>query len=130
MRKAAGEVKRRKLEMEGEDEHPITEDEHSLDSHCREIERECKKKKTQDSGKIHRLLQLTTLHRRKWLMGMASPTRVAVNINTFPCLKNPLWVCDDCIVVYNSGWFIGYLSHRSTMTFLCCKTSSWPPPKR
>ena len=68
--------------MEGEDEHPITEDEHSLDSHCREIERECKKKKTQDSGKIHRLLQLTTLHRRKWLMGMASPTRVAVNINT------------------------------------------------
>jgi len=45
MRKAAGEVKRRKLEMESEDEHPIMEDEHSLDSHCREIERECKRKK-------------------------------------------------------------------------------------
>ena len=44
MRKAAGEVKRRKLEMEREDEHPITEDEHSLDSHCREIESAKRKK--------------------------------------------------------------------------------------
>jgi len=25
------------------------------------------------------------------------------NQYTYSCLKNPLWVCDDCIIVYNSG---------------------------
>ena len=84
IRKEAGETKQKRKSQ------PIststsTEDDASLQSHCKEIQKESQKKK-RDYPKLFRLLQLTSAYRRQWMMEMNSPLRVATNIHHYSCL--------------------------------------------
>lgn len=87
--------------MEGSDDNDgegaVLTDDESLERHCREIEAKCKKKKT-DSSKCFWLLALTIGHRRKWLMSLTPPNRVALNIGRFSCLKDP-----DMVIIIHSN---------------------------
>ena len=89
----------------------IVEDTESLERHCREIETECKKKKP-DSSKCFRLLALTIGHRRKWLMTLTPPNRVALNIVRFNCLKDP-----DMVINIFSNLNSPKISFSFTMNF-------------
>ena len=90
-RVATGLVKKRK-KTDGTDDDGegavLTEDDESLERHCKEVETECKKKKP-DYSKCYRMLALTIGHRRKWLMTLTPTNRVALNIGRFSCLKDP-----------------------------------------
>lgn len=92
IKKSLGETKRRKRD-ESPQREVEQEDDDTLKAHCIVIEKECKKKDGgKDYNKIFRLLSATREHRRKWMLGMAAPTRIAVSIATYPCLKKSLLV--------------------------------------
>ena len=58
-----------------------------------------KKDGAKDYKKIFRLLTATQEYRRKWMLGMTAPTRVAITVNTYPCLKKTLMVCSRIFTV-------------------------------
>ena len=67
---ATGNVKKRKKTESGEeneDESNIaqTEDDESLDKHCKEVENECKKKKP-DYSKCFRMLSPSVIEKNGW----------------------------------------------------------------
>ena len=100
IKKGLGETKRRKKDNEGAGtSEPGTsqpeDDEATLRAHCVVIERECKKRDgAKDYGKIFRLLTATRNYCRKWMLTMNATTRVITSLNSYPCLKKAIMVCE------------------------------------
>ena len=102
IKKSLGETRKRKKGKDDDGEIPPEpqDDEDTLKAHCALIEKECKKKDgAKDYKKIFRLLTATREYRRKWMLGMTAPTRVAITVNTYPCLKKPLMVCSRIFTI-------------------------------
>ena len=102
IKKSLGETKKRKKGKDDDEENSPEpqDDEETLKAHCALIEKECKKKDgAKDYNKIFRLLTATREYRRKWMLGMSAPTRVAVALNTYPCLKKPLMVYNIATII-------------------------------